>query len=211
MANRYTRRRILGRGVKASLVALGSTSPIWNRTVKSVWAEVERDGGALQNSVFSPEQRQWLVAATDQIIPESDGMPSASSVGAVGYIEVVLREVPELREKVIAALDWLGKSSKANFQKQPSQLGSPQLAQLLKAFERESNRSTGTEAPTGSRNDLFATLRDLVYEAYYTNPKIWGRLGYEFNTTEDGAAMKVFDERILSMVRKRPEKYRKAD
>ena len=202
MANRYTRRRILGRGVKASLVALGSTSPLWNRTVKSVWAEVERDGGALQNSVFSPEQRQWLVVVTDQIVPDGDGMPSASSVGAVGYIEVVLREVPELREAVMAALDWLGKSSKANFQKELSQLGSPQLVESLKELER---------TPTGSRNDVFVTLRDLIYEAYYTNPKTWDRLGYKFNTTEDGAEMKVFDERILSVVRKRPENYRKTD
>lgn len=211
MANRYTRRRILGRGVKASLAALGSTGLVWNRTVKSVWAEVERDKGAVQNSALSPEQRLWLVAVADQIVPESDGMPGPSKVGAGGYIEVVLREVTELRDQVIAALEWLAESSKSKFQKELGQLNAAELVELLKALERESNRSSETEGLAASRKDLFSALRDLVYEAYYTNPKIWERLGYDFNTTEDGAELKVFDERILSVVRQRPENYRRVD
>ena len=112
---------------------------------------------------------------------------------------------------MIAALEWLAESSKSKFQKELGQLNAAELVELLKALERESNRSSETEGLAASRKDLFSALRDLVYEAYYTNPKIWERLGYDFNTTEDGAELKVFDERILSVVRQRPENYRRVD
>ena len=53
------------------------------------------------------------------------------------------------------------------------------------------------------------TFRNLVYEAYYTNPEVWPAIGYEFHSTGGvGPVMRPFDESILDEVRKRPKYYR---
>ena len=52
-------------------------------------------------------------------------------------------------------------------------------------------------------------LRDLVYEAYYTQPRVWKLIGYEFNpTNEAGPHLKPFDESVLAQVKKMPRRYR---
>jgi len=57
----------------------------------------------------------------------------------------------------------------------------------------------------------FARLRDLVYESYYTQPKIWKLLGYEnYPTDHKGPHLAPFDESILAEVRSKPKFYREA-
>ncbi|MGH9938407.1 MAG: gluconate 2-dehydrogenase subunit 3 family protein, partial [Blastocatellia bacterium] len=91
------------------------------------------------------------------------------------------------------------------------QLSSAQRVKLLQAFEKESARAGAAESLYGAGNNLFALLRDLVYEGYYTSPKAWPQLGYEFHpTSRRGPAMQPFDESILAQVRKRPKSYREA-
>jgi hypothetical protein len=59
--------------------------------------------------------------------------------------------------------------------------------------------------------ELFATLRDFTYEAYYTRPKVWKLIGYEFYpTNQSGPRMEPFDEAVLAQVRKMPRLYREA-
>ena len=55
----------------------------------------------------------------------------------------------------------------------------------------------------------FDTVRDFVYEAYYTNEKVWKLIGYRnFPTTDVGPHMGAFDEQLLVNVRKRPAFYK---
>lgn len=57
----------------------------------------------------------------------------------------------------------------------------------------------------------FARLRDLVYESYYTQPKIWKLLGYEnYPTDHKGPHLAPFDDTILAEVRSKPKFYREA-
>jgi hypothetical protein len=57
--------------------------------------------------------------------------------------------------------------------------------------------------------DRFRALRDLVYEAYYTNPLVWRRLGYDFIGAEDsGPPLEPFEEALLERVRAMPRLYR---
>lgn len=56
---------------------------------------------------------------------------------------------------------------------------------------------------------LFSSLRDYVYEAYYTQPRVWKLIGYEFYATnKSGPPMKAFDESPLAQVRKKPKLYK---
>jgi hypothetical protein len=108
-----------------------------------------------------------------------------------------------------AALTRLEAIAKTRFKLPFDQLRSAERVRLLQAFEKESARAGAAESLYGAGSNLFALLRDLVYEGYYTSPKVWPQLGYEFHATNKrGPAMQPFDEAILTQARKRPKSYR---
>ena len=206
MARKHTRRRFLETGLKGSLVALGSGSL---GSAQAVWADVRRTGEPARQSLSSA-QRSTLRAVADELIPAGDDMPAASELNVVAYIETVLADVPDLRENITAALRRLEESSETGFQRPLHELSPEQRIDLLRRFEKEQTTSGQAVWGQGSADpDLFASLRDVVYEAYYTNPEIWPRVGYEFHEARPpGVEMEPFDEGILSVVRRRPKNYR---
>ena len=208
MNKAHTRRSILKCGLQSTVLALGPASAWFSRSVESVWAEVASDGREPENSVLSEKQRRLLGAVADELIPETDSMPSATAIGGVDFIEVVLRDAPELHQNISEVLKQLAQASLKNFQADLSQIDSGQRVKLLQAFEAES-RQSADEGKAAA--DLFATLRDLVYEAYYTNPDVQRRIGYEFRQVEDGPRLRPFDERILAKVRTLPKNYREVE
>ena len=209
---KLTRRKVLEGGLKGSLVVLGSAAGLVPGSVEAIWAraaEAQNKGGT--SKVLSTLEWANLEAAADEMIPATDGMPAASEVGAASYIEVVLGEVRELRVQIQTALTRLEQSSQSGHRRSFSKLGSDERVKLLEAFEKES-ADAGQEGglpPSGSQPNLFVTLRDLVYEAYYTSPRVWPKIGYEFHgTNAPGPDMKPFDESILENIRKKPKFYR---
>jgi hypothetical protein len=114
-----------------------------------------------------------------------------------------------LQKQTQAALARIEAMAKARHKQPFDQLSSAQRIKLLQAFEKESARGGPAESLYGAGDNLFALLRDLVYEGYYTSPKVWPQLGYEFHpTSRRGPAMQPFDESILAQARKRPKSYR---
>ncbi|HEV8130519.1 MAG TPA: gluconate 2-dehydrogenase subunit 3 family protein [Acidobacteriota bacterium] len=201
MAKEFSRRSFLQQSAKSSVLAL---------SVGSIWAEVQKAGSTKPRSILSVAYREKLRAAADEIIPAAGGMPAASQVGAVSYIEVVLAKVPELKKQVQAALNQLDTRAQSLFKQSFAKVSSAERVELLRAFQEQSERP----GPAGTLyasipTNLFATLRDLVYEAYYTSPKVWPLLGYKLYPTNDaGPDMKPFDDTILAEIRKRPKNYR---
>jgi hypothetical protein len=209
MSKEVTRRKFLKKSAGSSLAALTASSQFSKLSVGSIWEEVEKSGEAAQSSVLSDANRKLLRAAADEIIPATDGIPAATQVGAVEYIEVLLGKLPEIQKQVLAALTRIEEIGVSRFKLPFDQLTSAQRVRALQAFEKESARRSAGESLYQAGNNLFATLRDLVYEGYYTSPKAWPQLGYEFHATNHkGPEMKPFDEAILAQVRKRPKNYR---
>ena len=206
MSRRISRRKVLQGGLKSSLVVLGGSTQMLPGSIRALWAraaKVESAGG--DTKVLSGVERENLKAAADEIIPAVDDMPAASEIGAVAYIDVVLADEADLRKQIQDALTKLEHSSQARHNRFFAKLGSAERIKLLEDFEKKA-----TEASLADGNpNLFAALRDMVYEAYYTNPKIWPKIGYRFYATnEAGPDMKPFDESILANVRKMPKFYR---
>lgn len=186
---KLTRRRFLSTGMAGSL-ALGAGSI----------AGVARPENVPSNAPagpFTPNEKATLAAAMDVIIPASDGMPSASAVGGMEYLTRRAREMPALRKDLKKAAATLEELSQKRFQAAFGRLKSEQKVQVLKEMESQA-------APR-----LFATLRDFTYEAYYTDPRVWKLIGYDFFPTNSGGPeMQPFDESILSEVRKKPRNFR---
>jgi len=135
----------------------------------------------------------------DEIIPGSDNMPAASQVGSVEYLDRLARQIPALKRELEEALGKLEEVSRQGFARSFPKLSHIERMQTLRALE--------AQAPPKS----FSTLRNYVYEAYYTQPKVWRLIGYEFHATDQaGPQMKPFDEAMLVKARKKEKLYREA-
>jgi hypothetical protein len=146
-------------------------------------------------AVFSPDERAALAGAMDEIIPATDGMPAASQVGGVDYLERVVPSVEGLLDQFRLGLAELDAQSRKSSGQPFAKLSHARRVEVLSALERDS--------------DFFRVLRDFTYEAYYTRPDVWKRMGYEPHLTADaGPHMKPFDESALAQVRKRGKLYR---
>lgn len=183
MKKRLTRRRFLETSLAGSLLLAG-TKPA---------GATARDS---RSHSLTPAEVKVLQAAMDEIIPAGDGMPAASEVGGVEYLEGVAGQDREFREGLKRSLAHLERISRARFKKGFTRLSPDERVEALRDLEQSSIHD-------------FGELRGDIYEAYYTQPRVWKLIGYEFYPTDEGGPqMKPFDESVLANVRKRPKHYR---
>src|ERR1700694_321336 len=178
---KWSRRKFLEAGVVGSIAMRGATAgglPSLHEEVKTQkTASTTGTTGALQ-----ARERDLLRAAMDEIIPAGDGMPAASEVGGVDYLDQLAgrdkQTAKQLRES-LAALEGL---SKKRFRGSFLSLSHQQRVESLSSLEKG-----GAAA--------FKDLRERVYEAYYLQPKVRQLIGYEsYPTDGSGPKMKPLDE-----------------
>ena len=151
----------------------------------------------LPSSSIDPRLKDLLRAAMDTIIPAAEGMPSASAVGGVGYLEQLAQSDPLIRSKLEQSLKALDEVSLKFLKSGFSSLPQSRRIEALKRLESQSPL------------ELLADLRDYVYESYYTQPQVWKLIGYEFYpTNHQGPHMKPFDATALTQVKKMGKLYR---
>lgn len=192
MEKKWTRRRFLQTGLKGSMIVGGRAVAAGSSATAGAPAT-----GRAASPGLDRRQREVLRAAMDEIIPAGDGMPAASEVGGVDYLDRLAGENPGIKndlEKGLAGLDELGRKL---FGQGYASLSRAERVEALRRLEKQ------------PRSELFAALRDFTYEAYYTQPRIWKLIGYEFHATnQSGPRLKPFDETILASVRKKPKLFR---
>lgn len=147
------------------------------------------------NDSFDGDRKDILRLAMDEIIPKSEKMPSASEVGGVDYILGVFEEYTDLLPAFNQVLDALNAQSHVSNGKDFSSVGMESRINTLKEFEK-------------FKPDLFRVLRDMVYESYYLNEKVWAIIGYEpYPTLQAGPEMEPFNEGLLERVKQLPPFY----
>lgn len=145
-----------------------------------------------------PLDERTLTGVVDEIIPAGEGMPSASEAGVLRYFRQLAGQMPDLPQTLGRALEAVEESNRERFTAPFLELSEPQRVEVLEEFE-------------GTDPDVFFELRNLVYEAYYVQPAVWERLGYEpYPTGEAGPRMDPFDPAALDRVRSSPALYREA-
>ena len=148
--------------------------------------------------IGAPERRT-LAAAVDVIIPAQGPMPAASAVGAARYIERIAGADQKLGALLLEGLRALAIHAQSTHS----------VAFELLAVEPQTAVLAHFEKADASTTLFFAALRDLVYEAYYSQPAVWRLLGYDFRSgRRRTAAVEPFDERRLARVRKMKPLYR---
>lgn len=140
----------------------------------------------------TPQQNPALLKAMDVIIPAGDGMPSASEAGGMRYLTTLMDREPAIAAEIERCLAALEAVSKKSF----DQLSNEEAISALTHFEAQDPAQ-------------FASLRDYIYESYYTQPAVWKLIGYQFYPTDHpGSHMQPFDESVLAPVRDMPRHYR---
>lgn len=109
------------------------------------------------------ENFKLLAAVMDEIIPQSDEMPSASAAGGVAYLEQLGWQYTNVLEEIGDFLRVVQETSQKELGVEFGTLEQQRRTALLKDIEK-------------SRPKLFSSFVAYVYEAYYTRPQIQGLL-----------------------------------
>lgn len=141
-------------------------------------------------------KHDFLRAVIDEIIPTGNRMPAASEAGVLAYLEDLADQNPDFGKTLDQSVGALEELSRSQLHKNFLSLAPAQRVLVLQHMEK-------------LHPDSFSFLRDYTYEGYYTQPKIWSLMGYQFKPTNGGAPhMKPFDESVLAQVRTRRKYYR---
>ncbi len=167
MKKKKSRRKFLEAGAVGSVVVIGGMAV----KLPVLQAQPEAASRKSPASVLDAHQRSLLQSAMDELIPAGDGMPAASEVGSLAYLDELTVTYPRVAKQLqgsLRALDALCRSSRqASFTK----LTREHRVEVLTALEKQNPSA-------------FGSLQDLVYEAYYTRPAVWKQIGYTFYPTE---------------------------
>jgi hypothetical protein len=153
-------------------------------------------GAAPPDGSLNAAERATLRAAADVLIPSGEAMASASEAGAHLYLEALAVRREDVRAPLRDGLAALETSAQARRQRAFARLGAEHQVEIVAELER-------------TKPDVFAPLRNLVYEGYYTRPAVQKTLGFVF-LPDDGTAppLEPFDERPLARVRASARLYR---
>jgi hypothetical protein len=147
---------------------------------------------------ISGADSRTLRAAADIIIPAQRRMPSASAVGALAYIQRLAARDRDLQALLLEGLRAIGAHAQATFRVGFDRLPADRQTDVLAHVEKANTPAS-----------FFATLRDLVYEAYYTQPRIQKLIGYDFRSGRRRTArLPPFHEELVERVRQRLPMYR---
>ena len=148
---------------------------------------------------LSAADRRTLRAAADVIIPAQRQMPAASAVGAVRYIERIAAADRAVEDLLRDGLRAIAAHANARQNIRFDQLTIERQTEVLAHVET-------TNAPA----NFFGTLRDLVYEAYYTQPGVQKQVRYHFRSgSRRTAPLAAFDEQLVARVRQQAPIYRR--
>jgi hypothetical protein len=143
-------------------------------------------------------EQRTLRAAADVIIPAHGRMPAASAVGAVRYIERIAGADQTLTDLLASGLRAMESQAAATRRMRFDLLRADEQNGILAQTEK-------ADSPVG----FFSALRDLVYEAYYTQPQVMKLVGCRFRSgRQRTATLEAFDERQLARVRTMTPLYR---
>jgi hypothetical protein len=184
---RWSRRAFLRAGVGGTLVVGAAFVPGW------AWGAIP-----VRRSALSGPERETLRLVVDELIPRGADRPPASEVGALAYLEERATVEEAFAGELARLIGALDEAARVTRQGPFPRLAEGERVALLRDLERASA-------------DAFAGLRDAVYEAYYTQPAVWERIGYEFHAGVDARpAVERFDESVLASARTLPRWYREA-
>lgn len=134
--------------------------------------------------------RAVLRAVMDRLVPPVDDLPGAGTMGLLDAVEAMTRAHPPFHRALLGLLDGLPA-------KGFGALAGPDQDRAIAGVE-------------GARPAAFNTVLEVVYLAYYADPRVHGRIGWRTGPLQPGGfTLPPFDEAILDKTRQRPPFWRR--
>ena len=134
--------------------------------------------------------RNVLRAAMDRLVPPVGDLPGAGTMGLLDAVEAMASAHPSFQLALFALLDRLPV-------KDFGALAGPDQDKAIASVE--------TAHPAA-----FSTALEVVYLAYYGDPRVHGRIGWPGGSLQPGGfALPPFDEAILEKARQRQPFWRR--
>jgi hypothetical protein len=141
---------------------------------------------------LSEADRTALRAIMDRLVPPIDELPGAGTMGLVPEVEAMAGQHASFHLALVGLLDGL---SAVGF----GMLPEPAQDDAIRAFE--------TAQPV-----MFNALLEVVYLAYYGDPRVHRRIGWRTGPLQPrGFDLPPFDETILDKTRQRQPFWRPVD
>jgi hypothetical protein len=139
------------------------------------------------------ENLKLLAAVMDEIIPQSDEMPSASAAGGVAYLEQLGWQYTNVLEEIRDFLRVVQQTSQKELGVEFGALEQQRRTAVLKDIEKSGPK-------------LFSSFVAYVYEAYYTRPQVQGLLSCSVSSVprEDDESLLVPVQRLTHLYRDVP-------
>ena len=135
-------------------------------------------------------ERAILRAVMDRLVPPVDDLPGAGTMGLLDQVEAMAQAHHPFHFALLALLGGLPAGSFAT-------LAGADQDKAISRFE--------TAHPA-----VFNTLLEVVYLAYYADPRVHGRIGWRGGPLQPGGfTLPPFDETILETARRRQPFWRR--
>ena len=157
--------------------------------------------------ILAAHQVALLEAIQNRLIPAQDEMPGAGDAGCAQTVDRFLKERPALRRPIFAALNAVEAAAGECAQAAADDEASTHVAFLALSI---AERDAVLRAVEAAQPDLFRTLVNQTYSAYYTNPTVLLILGWNPPQPEGHPTPPPFDEALLENVKQRGKLWRDA-
>jgi hypothetical protein len=135
-------------------------------------------------------ERAVLRAVMDRLVPPVADLPGAGTMGLLDAVETMAHAHPPFHHALLALLDGLPAAAFAA-------LAGPDQDKAIAAFE-------------SAHPAAFSAALEVVYLAYYGDPRVHGRIGWRGGPLQPGGfALPPFDEAILEKARQRQPFWRR--
>lgn len=146
--------------------------------------------------LLSEAQRLTLEAWAERLIPASGHWPSAADVNSGLYADNCAARSPLLRSMLLRAVDTAERLALAGPGRSFADCEAGQREKVLAEIE------------AGEDGRLFDLVLELVFEAYYRDPRVLEvvekRTGFKVMAPVEGIALEPFDETLLDRVKGLP-------
>lgn len=140
-------------------------------------AEEERDEELHSKTFFSEEEMATIAILSDIIIPEDEDSVAATETGILGFIEFIVKDMPEHQLPMRGGLMWLKNESNKRFNKPFTEISKENQLDVVDQIAYPKDFEKNSAGPVFFRN-----IKNLVVTGYFTSEPGFKYLDYRGNT-----------------------------
>jgi hypothetical protein len=150
-------------------------------------------------TILSDEQRRFLVAVLDRIVPPHGALPGAGTLGVDAAIDRTLAQTPRLRRTFLNGLAEIGVAAARETGQEFLALDATRQEAVLRVVEQ-------------AEPAFFAALVEHTYRGYYVHPEVHAAIGYATRPPQPlGHELAPWREELLQLQVNRAPFWRRAE